>query len=158
MMGRAECQAACPFLLRAALLSFKMEALHAKITEVNIPTWEVAVNLYLCLLLLVGQIYNTYLCAKYGVKIKGVEQSDIELAQQLVELDRNENKLVELPLLVESEVLEARVEGKYRTVDVKVRVPPFLDAGAWLPMGQLCATHVDERAGGRRGGSGCGSG
>lgn len=77
-----------------------------------------------------GQIYNTFLCAKYGVKIKGVEQSDIELAQQLVELDRTEKKLVELPLLVESEVLEAKIEGKYRTVDVNVRQTPQLLGGA----------------------------
>jgi hypothetical protein len=31
---------------------------------------------------MVGVIYNTYLCAKYGVKIAGVRDSDIELSKK----------------------------------------------------------------------------
>lgn len=66
-------------------------------------------------LILGGVIYNTYLCAKYGVKIKGVSPEDIEAAKQLVEADAGRGKIVELPLLVESEIL-GREEGRYRTI------------------------------------------
>ncbi|MCB2227004.1 MAG: phosphoglycerate kinase [Desulfarculaceae bacterium] len=68
-------------------------------------------------LILGGVIYNTYLCAKYGVKIAGVAEEDIAAAQELVKADAEAGKIVELPLLVESEVL-GREEGKYRTVAV----------------------------------------
>jgi phosphoglycerate kinase len=71
-------------------------------------------------LILGGLIYNTFLCAKYGVKIRGVEDSDIQLAKELVEDDKVGHKIVELPFLVESDTLEARIEGKYRTISIKV--------------------------------------
>lgn len=61
-------------------------------------------------------IYNAYLCAKYGVKIKGVDEADVELAKALVEQDKVEKKLVELPFLVESDTLEGKVEGRFRTI------------------------------------------
>eukprot|EP01018_Ginkgo_biloba_P011367 Gb_25476 [translate_table: standard] len=70
-------------------------------------------------LVLGGLIYNTYLCAKYGIKIAGVEDSDIELAKELVEQDRKEKKIVEMQVLVETDTLEGRFEGRYRTVNVK---------------------------------------
>ena len=66
-----------------------------------------------------GVIYNTYLCAKYGVRIKGVSDEDRDLARDLVEKDRQANKIVELPLVVESDVPDARVDAKYRTISVK---------------------------------------
>jgi phosphoglycerate kinase len=70
-------------------------------------------------LILGGVIYNTYLCAKYRIKIKGVTDEDIKLARELVEKDRQNNKIVELPYVVESDILEVRVEGKYRTISLK---------------------------------------
>jgi phosphoglycerate kinase len=70
-------------------------------------------------LILGGVIYNTYLCAKYGVRIKGVMEEDISLARELVEKDRAAGKIVELPLIVESDRLDGRVEGAYRTIAVK---------------------------------------
>ncbi len=70
-------------------------------------------------LVLGGVIYNTYLCAKYGVRIKGVSDEDRELAQELVEKDRRAKKIVELPLIVESDVLEDKIEGRYRTISIK---------------------------------------
>eukprot|EP00246_Nothoceros_aenigmaticus_P011829 TRINITY_DN337_c0_g1_i5.p1 TRINITY_DN337_c0_g1~~TRINITY_DN337_c0_g1_i5.p1 ORF type:complete len:418 (-),score=75.20 TRINITY_DN337_c0_g1_i5:8-1261(-) len=70
-------------------------------------------------LVLGGVMYNTVLCAKYGVKIKGVEDSDIELAKGLVELDKEAKKLVELPYLIESDTLEGRVEGQFRTICIQ---------------------------------------
>ncbi|CAK9199178.1 unnamed protein product [Sphagnum troendelagicum] len=74
-------------------------------------------------LILGGLIYNTFLCAKYGVKIRGVEDSDIQLAKELVEDDKVGHKIVELPFLVESDTLEARIEGKYRTISIKDFTP-----------------------------------
>jgi len=68
-------------------------------------------------LILGGVIYNTYLCAKYGVKIAGVSEEDIAAAQELVATDAEAGKIVELPLLVESDVLGCE-EGKHRTVAV----------------------------------------
>lgn len=70
-------------------------------------------------LILGGVIYNTFLCAKYGVKIRGVGDKDIAAARALVEQDREASKIVELPFVVESETLEGRIEGKYRTRDIR---------------------------------------
>jgi len=70
-------------------------------------------------LILGGVMYNTFLCAKYGVKIGAVQKEDIDLAQELVQLDKQEGKIVELPLIVESENLGERLEGKTKTIAVK---------------------------------------
>jgi phosphoglycerate kinase len=70
-------------------------------------------------LILGGVIYNTYLCAKYGVRMKGVLDEDIALAKALVEKDRAQKKIVELPQVVESDVMEERKAGKFRTLSVK---------------------------------------
>ncbi|MBI5101285.1 MAG: phosphoglycerate kinase [Nitrospirae bacterium] len=69
-------------------------------------------------LILGGVIYNTFLCAKYNIRIKGVTDDDIQLARDLVERDRTRNKIVELPFIVESDVADGRVEGKFRTIRV----------------------------------------
>ena len=66
-------------------------------------------------LILGGVIYNTYLCAKYNIRVSGVEESDIALAKELVALDKGVGKIVELPMVVESDTLEGRIEGGYRT-------------------------------------------
>jgi len=70
-------------------------------------------------LILGGLIYNTYLCAKYGVSIGGIEQEDIEAAGNLVEMDRNQHKILELPYVYESDTMEGKVEGKYRIKSIK---------------------------------------
>ncbi len=70
-------------------------------------------------LILGGVMYNTFLCAKYGVKIGAVQKEDIDLAQELVQLDKQEGKIVELPLLVESENLGERKKGQIKTIAVK---------------------------------------
>jgi len=70
-------------------------------------------------LILGGVIYNTYLCAKYGVRIRGVEEEDIRLARELVEKDSDLKKIVELPFVVESDVLEGKIEGKHRTLSIR---------------------------------------
>lgn len=70
-------------------------------------------------LILGGVIYNTFLCAKYDIRIKGVSEDDIRLAKELVEKDRLDNKIVELPYIVESDVLEERIDGSYRTISIR---------------------------------------
>jgi phosphoglycerate kinase len=70
-------------------------------------------------LVLGGVIYNTYLCAKYGVRIKGVTDEDRELARELVEKDRANGKIVELPFIVESDIPDKRIEGRYRTITIQ---------------------------------------
>ena len=69
-------------------------------------------------LILGGLMYNTFLSAKYGVEIAGVSQEDRALAMELVELDRKESKILELPNLVESDTTEGKNEGQYRTVKI----------------------------------------
>ena len=69
-------------------------------------------------LILGGLMYNTFLSAKYGVEIAGVSQEDRALAMELVELDRKESKILELPYLVESDTTEGKNEGQYRTVKI----------------------------------------
>jgi phosphoglycerate kinase len=69
-------------------------------------------------LVLGGVIYNTYLCAKYGVRIKGVTDEDAALARELVDKDRVHKKIVELPFVVESDTIDGRIEGKYRTISL----------------------------------------
>jgi len=70
-------------------------------------------------LILGGVIYNTFLCAKYGISIEGISEKDIIAAKDLVERDTANRKIVELPFMVESDTLEGRIEGRYRTVSIK---------------------------------------
>ncbi|MCK9274896.1 MAG: phosphoglycerate kinase [Syntrophales bacterium] len=65
-------------------------------------------------LILGGVIYNTYLAAKYGLSIKGMEDEEIEAARSLVDMDRDAKKIVELPCVYESDTMEGKIEGKYR--------------------------------------------
>ncbi|MEW6215286.1 MAG: phosphoglycerate kinase [Nitrospirota bacterium] len=70
-------------------------------------------------LILGGVIYNTFLCAKYGINIEGIPEKDIIAAKDLVEKDRTNRKIIELPYIVESDTMEGRIEGKYRTISIK---------------------------------------
>lgn len=71
-------------------------------------------------LLLGGVLYNAYLCAKYNCKINGIADEDIALAKQFIETaNQYPGKLVELPYIVESDLPDAKVEGKYRTHHIK---------------------------------------
>ena len=63
-------------------------------------------------LVLGGVIYNTYLCAKYGVRIKGVTDEDAALARELVDKDRVQKKIVELPFVVESDIIDRQDRGQ----------------------------------------------
>jgi phosphoglycerate kinase len=70
-------------------------------------------------LILGGLMYNTFLSAKYDVQIAGVSEEDRTLAKELVELDRRENKIVELSHLVESDLADKKAESAYRTRDIR---------------------------------------
>ncbi len=65
-------------------------------------------------LILGGLIYNTYLAAKYDIEIEGVSKDELDMARELVEMDSQEQKIVELPQLVESETMEGRPDGKWQ--------------------------------------------
>ena len=52
------------------------------------------------------------------MNIEGVSEEDRALAMELVALDQKENKIVETPFLVESDIREERVGGKFRTIDI----------------------------------------
>lgn len=70
-------------------------------------------------LVLGGVMYNAYLCAKYGFKIKGVDEEDIKHAKNFVEFAKDyPNKIIELKYIVESDTLDGRIEGKYRTHNI----------------------------------------
>lgn len=69
-------------------------------------------------LILGGILYNAYLCAKYDISIQGIDNSDIKAAGDLVAKDRQHKKILEMPYIVESEILGAKSEGTYRTVAV----------------------------------------
>ncbi len=69
-------------------------------------------------LMLGGVLYNGYLCAKYGISIKGISEQDIKAAEDLVAIDREKKKILELPCIVESESMDGKTEGKYRTISI----------------------------------------
>ncbi len=67
-------------------------------------------------LILGGVIYNAYLAVKYNLKIKGITEKDLDSARAFLE-KANEfpQRIVELPYIVESDVLGEKQAGKYRT-------------------------------------------
>jgi len=74
-------------------------------------------------LILGGVIYNTYLCARYNIRIAGVSEADINAGKTLVSQDKKAHKIVELPYIVEADILGKKVRGKYRTVEIQDLVP-----------------------------------
>jgi phosphoglycerate kinase len=70
-------------------------------------------------LILGGLMYNTYLSAKYGVRIGGVSEEDKALAMELVAMDKAEKKILEMPYLMESDIAEERKDGHYRSVRIE---------------------------------------
>jgi phosphoglycerate kinase len=74
-------------------------------------------------LILGGVIYNTYLCAKYNIKMAGVSEADINAAKKLVSQDKKARKIVELPYVVEADILGKKVSGRYRTVEIQDLAP-----------------------------------
>ena len=70
-------------------------------------------------LVLGGVIYNAYLCAKYGFKIKGISDEDISYARKFVEFtNQYPGKLVELPYIIESDSIEGKFENQFRVHNI----------------------------------------
>ncbi len=71
-------------------------------------------------LVLGGVMYNAYMCAKYGISIKGVEDTDKEAAQKFIDFASNfPNKIIELPYIIESDVFAAKEDNKYRIRNIR---------------------------------------
>ncbi len=71
-------------------------------------------------LVLGGVIYNAYLCAKYGITIKGVDEADLASAKKFVEFSAKfPGRIVELPYIIESDTMDGKIEGQYRTHDIR---------------------------------------
>ncbi len=70
-------------------------------------------------LVLGGVIYNAFLCAKYGFVIEGIEEEDIEHARNFVEYSKQfPGKLIELPYIVESDTMDGKIPGQFRTHNI----------------------------------------
>jgi len=71
-------------------------------------------------LILGGVMYNAYLCAKYGIKIKGVDDNDIKLAGDFIKFaGQYPDKIVELPYIVESGTMEEMNEKHCKIHDIR---------------------------------------
>ncbi|MCP4146401.1 MAG: phosphoglycerate kinase [bacterium] len=70
-------------------------------------------------LVLGGVIYNAYLCAKYGFEIKGISKEDMEHAWDFVKFaEQYPGKVIELPKIIESDTLDGKIDGQFRTHDI----------------------------------------
>jgi phosphoglycerate kinase len=75
-------------------------------------------------LMMGGVIYNAYLCVKYGIAIKGIDEEELEIAHEFLKIAENySDELIEPPFIVESDTLDGRIEGKYRIHDVRTLKP-----------------------------------
>ena len=75
-------------------------------------------------LILGGVIYNAYLAVKYDIQIEGIGQEDLAAAKEFLDFSRKyPGKIVEPAIVIESDSLEGRFEGKYRRVDVRKLAP-----------------------------------
>ncbi len=70
-------------------------------------------------LIIGGVIYNAYLCAKYGFRIKGISDEDIQAASEFVKLTQEyPGKIVEPLFIIESDLLEEKIEGSCKTHNI----------------------------------------
>ena len=97
-----------PFIAVVAGSKFdtKIESLYALIKKSNY-------------LVLGGVIYNAYLSAKYNITIKGISKKDMMHAKNFVEFSKKyPGKLIELPYIIESDVLDGKIDGNYRVHNI----------------------------------------
>ncbi|MCL2064261.1 MAG: phosphoglycerate kinase [Candidatus Cloacimonetes bacterium] len=67
-------------------------------------------------LILGGVIYNAYIAAKYGITIKGISEENMIIARDFVKMaEQYPKKVIEPEYIVESDTLEGKFEGQYRT-------------------------------------------
>lgn len=75
-------------------------------------------------LILGGTIYNAWLAVKYDLEISGISAEDIESAKEFLNYSKKfPGKIVEPLIIVESDTLEGKFEGKYRSIDIR-KLPP----------------------------------
>jgi phosphoglycerate kinase len=75
-------------------------------------------------LMMGGVIYNAYLCVKYGIEIKGIQEDDLAVAKDFLKIaTQYPGKLIEPPFVVESDTIEGKVPGKFRELDVRTLKP-----------------------------------
>ncbi len=75
-------------------------------------------------LVLGGVIYNAYLCAKYGFSIKGITDEDLKAAKEFLKFsDEFSDKILELPFIIESDVLEKKIVEKFRIRNIHETEP-----------------------------------
>ena len=68
-------------------------------------------------LMLGGIIYNAYLSVKYDVQIKGVDEDDLRIAKKFLKISEEfKEKMVEPEYVVETDSLDGKIEGNYRTI------------------------------------------
>lgn len=67
-------------------------------------------------LILGGLMHSTFLSAKYGIQVKGVTDEDRKLAMELVELDKRDKKILEMTHIIESDIMEGKKQGTFRTI------------------------------------------
>ena len=71
-------------------------------------------------LVLGGVIYNAYLCAKYGCSIKGINEEEIQSAKAfLTSVEKQPQKLIELPYIIESDYLDKIEADSTRLIAVQ---------------------------------------
>ena len=67
-------------------------------------------------LLLGGVILNAYIAVKYGLTIKGIAEEDMKIANDFVDIsDKYPGKVIVPEYVVESDSIEGKFEGQYRT-------------------------------------------
>ncbi len=70
-------------------------------------------------LMLGGVIYNAYLAARYKIKIAGLGEDDIASAEEFLEFSKQyEDKIIEPPVVIESDTLEGKRENQYRKINI----------------------------------------
>lgn len=71
-------------------------------------------------LVLGGVMYNAFLAAKYNITIEGITDEDVSQAKKFIEYaEKFPGKLIELPYIVESDTMDGRFDGKFRTLDIR---------------------------------------
>jgi phosphoglycerate kinase len=94
-------------------------------------------------LMLGGLVYNAYLCVKYGISIKGIDEEEITIAREFLELARSHpEKIIEPPFIVESDVMNEKIEGKYRIHDVR-RLEPGTELNYVVDVAPKCFEEKD---------------
>lgn len=69
-------------------------------------------------IILGGLPLNAYICAKYNVTINGSSEDDIEAAKKIIQADPNEEKIIPMNYVIESEIPDDKQESKYKTINV----------------------------------------